>query len=380
MYTLDYKDYNDVLALINNCVLCLRNGGNKEEILSAMLQSFSADQAVFLSAGNKRIDLSNSYALGAGRSYLNQYVDYFWRYDPLYERQFYTDQNSLVFKTDDVIPYSKMVKLEYYNSFLRPQKLLGELIIRLYSNDIFLGVISLQRFKNHRFFDSKDIRKATLVVPHLINIFETADKLGKANEKITLLEEWMESYTEGIILIDAQRKPLFLNSKANLFCTSIFGQNEKFARLTNTENTLPELLIQDCEELERMQTSGISPSSHINRIINTGDQRIYFAQYFLVFSPSPETKSYRFVVFLSEVSKSSDLTRASSVLEHNLSKREEDIAQYVAMGLSNKQIADKLNISPFTVQNHLKNIFGKTGLDSRTKLANLIRFTNTPQF
>ena len=60
--------------------------------------------------------------------------------------------------------------------------------------------------------------------------------------------------------------------------------------------------------------------------------------------------------------------------EEKLSEREEIIAQCAAVGLSNKRIADKLCISTFTVQNHLKSIFAKTGLDSRTKLANLLKY------
>ena len=60
---------------------CLKNGGNIGDILFAMLRSFEADQAVFLSANRKGVDLLNSYALCPDRSYLNQYAEYYWRYD-----------------------------------------------------------------------------------------------------------------------------------------------------------------------------------------------------------------------------------------------------------------------------------------------------------
>ena len=135
MYSLTKYDYNETLDLINCCISCLKNSGRPEDILYSILKSFAADQAVFLSAthNDKGIDLANSYALCDDRSYLNQYAEYFWRYDPLYQMQFCPTPDNLVFKTDDIIPYSQMVKLEYYNSFLRPQNLLGELIIRLYS-------------------------------------------------------------------------------------------------------------------------------------------------------------------------------------------------------------------------------------------------------
>jgi DNA-binding CsgD family transcriptional regulator len=52
-----------------------------------------------------------------------------------------------------------------------------------------------------------------------------------------------------------------------------------------------------------------------------------------------------------------------------LTRREQEIAADVAEGLANKQIARRRGISVHTVENHLRSIFRKTGLDSRTKLA-----------
>jgi DNA-binding NarL/FixJ family response regulator len=52
-----------------------------------------------------------------------------------------------------------------------------------------------------------------------------------------------------------------------------------------------------------------------------------------------------------------------------LTRREREIAADVAEGLANKHIARRRGISVHTVENHLRSIFRKTGLDSRTKLA-----------
>jgi two-component system, NarL family, nitrate/nitrite response regulator NarL len=52
-----------------------------------------------------------------------------------------------------------------------------------------------------------------------------------------------------------------------------------------------------------------------------------------------------------------------------LSDREKQIAQFVAQGFRNKEIARRLFISEQTVKNHLHNIFEKLGFSDRLELA-----------
>ncbi|MCA1706383.1 MAG: LuxR C-terminal-related transcriptional regulator [Actinobacteria bacterium] len=51
-----------------------------------------------------------------------------------------------------------------------------------------------------------------------------------------------------------------------------------------------------------------------------------------------------------------------------LSERERDVARLVAAGLSNEAIADRLRVSPRTVQTHVANARKKSGCANRTEL------------
>jgi DNA-binding NarL/FixJ family response regulator len=56
-----------------------------------------------------------------------------------------------------------------------------------------------------------------------------------------------------------------------------------------------------------------------------------------------------------------------------LTPREKEIARLVAQGKRNADIARDLHLSTFTVETHLKHIFVKLGIRSRTELAHLVR-------
>lgn len=64
---------------------------------------------------------------------------------------------------------------------------------------------------------------------------------------------------------------------------------------------------------------------------------------------------------------------------HELTKRELEVLTLLAVGMYNKEIAEKLDISERTVKNHISNLFKKIGVTDRTQAAvfairnNLIR-------
>jgi DNA-binding CsgD family transcriptional regulator len=55
-----------------------------------------------------------------------------------------------------------------------------------------------------------------------------------------------------------------------------------------------------------------------------------------------------------------------------LTEREIEVAQCVLMGMSTAEIADRLDISGYTVQDHLKAAFAKTGVHSRREFAQVV--------
>jgi DNA-binding NarL/FixJ family response regulator len=62
------------------------------------------------------------------------------------------------------------------------------------------------------------------------------------------------------------------------------------------------------------------------------------------------------------------MTVSESIKSMSLSDREIQVVELVAMGLANQDIAEKLEISKRTVDNHISNILKKTKTDNRVEL------------
>lgn len=57
----------------------------------------------------------------------------------------------------------------------------------------------------------------------------------------------------------------------------------------------------------------------------------------------------------------------------SMTKREREILVFIAEGLSNKQIAERLNVAVYTVKSHIHNIMEKLALHSRLQIAKYTR-------
>lgn len=65
--------------------------------------------------------------------------------------------------------------------------------------------------------------------------------------------------------------------------------------------------------------------------------------------------------------KNKNLQVEDTILD-SLSTREQEVAQYVAKGMSNQEMADQMFISLRTVKAHLSSIYDKTGIRNRLEL------------
>jgi DNA-binding CsgD family transcriptional regulator len=77
--------------------------------------------------------------------------------------------------------------------------------------------------------------------------------------------------------------------------------------------------------------------------------------------------------FVGRLPSDEEQSRIQDTMPAGLSFREVEVLRLIAVGKSNRQIADALVISLNTVQNHVSNILAKTDLTNRTEAASYAR-------
>jgi DNA-binding CsgD family transcriptional regulator len=66
------------------------------------------------------------------------------------------------------------------------------------------------------------------------------------------------------------------------------------------------------------------------------------------------------------------LDEDAAMLQLGLTRREADVAATTMRGLTTRDAASALGLSPHTVEHHLRNVFGKLGVGSRSEMTALI--------
>lgn len=87
--------------------------------------------------------------------------------------------------------------------------------------------------------------------------------------------------------------------------------------------------------------------------------------------PPPLTGS----LFSHVVDRALERGKGSLTSAVRMTKREREVIALIAEGMSNKQIAEELDLSTYTVKSHIHNILEKLALQSRLQIASHFRYT-----
>ena len=173
--------------------------------------------------------------------------------------------------------------------------------------------------------------------------------------------------TTGIILFNSTGQLLFMNSEAQAFIRQLQPQSTRengTCLIPEEIHTVVRNLIgrlmhcdhpKDCESLQ------------VERLCVASDQRLLLRG--LCIPDEPLARNSRFLVIMEKLNQQKlECPDANTQQLYHLTEREQMVIIYLKLGFTNKEIAGRMNLSEYTVKEHLKRIMHKTKTTTRTGL------------
>lgn len=171
----------------------------------------------------------------------------------------------------------------------------------------------------------------------------------------------------GLLILSAEFHVLFMNQEAqdmmahlNNRCKEPLLPEDSPPGILSIIDHLMELLSHSdsSQELSTLQCRRITGPSHYQVLLRG-----------FVFPRDARFLSRHYLVILEKISASVDKGAPRGIKfpkRYGLTERQKTIVRYVTTGLTNKQIAEALGISVYTVKEHIKHVMRKTETNTRT--------------
>jgi DNA-binding CsgD family transcriptional regulator len=168
--------------------------------------------------------------------------------------------------------------------------------------------------------------------------------------------ELQRSSRVGLLLLNSQLRPVHYNPEA----ANILGFPKKERQVPSLDTVFPASVFR----LEDLSKPG--PASGVEFI--SGRRRYMCRVFLLDANGNGESRLQPRVVVVLErgFKRRVDITRWSQ--EYHLTARERETVEFLLKGMTSKEIAEQMHVSPNTVKSFLKLVMAKAGATTRTGL------------
>jgi DNA-binding CsgD family transcriptional regulator len=277
--------------------------------------------------------------------------------------------NACVVRLSDELPIEAFSRTPFYKNFMKPEgwRYSASMIFR--EDGRMLGRLCLNRRADQGDFTDKQMVLLNALYVHFNVAVQRVCRFAK-ERKAEAGQAQNESDNPATLLLDERYAPVFHNRAAARIC-AVWRLGREQTRILKTELALPAEIREACEDLrtEWQKRNGRLAEAQCKRTVTHHGGLSATVQIFNSALTAGET---RFLIHLSNEGlpkpDASVMARLSRLTATELA-----VANLVALGLDNQQVATELSISVNTVRAHLHNIFHKLQLDSRGKLGVLLR-------
>lgn len=181
----------------------------------------------------------------------------------------------------------------------------------------------------------------------------------------------------GIILFNSTGQLLFMNTEAQAFTRQL----QPLLTRENGTCLIPEKIHTVVRDLIGRLMHCDHPkdceSIQVERLCFANDQRLLLRGFCI--PDEPLARNSRFLIIMEKLNQQKlECPDADMRQRYHLTEREQMVIIYLMLGFTNKEIANRINLSEYTVKEHLKRIMQKTQTTTRTGLLARMIFP-TPQ-
>jgi DNA-binding CsgD family transcriptional regulator len=161
----------------------------------------------------------------------------------------------------------------------------------------------------------------------------------------------------GLLLTDSSLTPVASNRAAR----AILGYSDRSGMKKGLVSAVPK------EALERIRRANSDEALAFLTSLRAGSVEYTCRVYFMDLYTNDRRAAERILAFVIDKDRADKHLATSDVAIHfNLTEREREVFKWLCLGLTDKQIADKMHISPNTVKCFVRFIMIKMGVGTRT--------------
>ena len=345
----------DMARLNALCVDAAKVETLQHAVLELMERTLRADSCCFIinNGSSWNPDYSRNVGRGLSDDFWRGYRSFTGQKNP-YDRWLMTHAQNPRFRVapmEQIIAPQRLFRTDFYNTVMRPRAVHHTLGMTLIARKRPIAGMAFTRAKNHASFDDADILFCRLVSDVIASALDTCLLLEKIQMEKCVRTAVAQEDKEPVLAVNERLRVMYSNEAAH----ALFPELQ--------DNALPRSLEEMCERFLCGQSSGAGVQETQSVTLPLSGQSLKGTLQLV----QDDATKHRLVVVRFDTAKAAVCQR-SRMRAYGMSNREEHVATALADGLTNVEIADRIGISVRTVENHLRSIYRKVGVNSRTKL------------
>ncbi|MDD2582219.1 MAG: LuxR C-terminal-related transcriptional regulator [Desulfuromonadaceae bacterium] len=185
----------------------------------------------------------------------------------------------------------------------------------------------------------------------------------------TLSEILKKRSPPGVLIFDLNDRLLYSNQEAYVILAARSGKETEAW-------SVPDEIFQLCRQLKGVydtQPDAMQEKASHYPILSVGSGLPYALRALLLGDHGGQGNPTHIMVLLERIIERHEVDINKARQEFQLSKREGEVVMHICQGLGNREIAETLFISEYTVKDHIKNIMRKMKAGSRNEIVALLK-------